>query len=137
MPKLYVVLSGKFLHLPKEADASRPLWLPPGGVVDMSDPFIVECVKGQEYKLGPADEGVTQASPLVNQRLNTLRAEFYGTAKPKQTPQEAAREEGAERAESEGLTGEIQKPSVPKPKGAKKGQAGAPEAAAPVEVSEE
>lgn len=115
MTKLHVVKPDKYLHFPPEVDIDRGLWLEPGGVVDMDDGFIRACVRGQEYKLEPAPEDVTEQSPIPVRRMVTMREEWHGRALADPTDEDSAREEGAERLEAEGGTGEIQKARVDRP----------------------
>ena len=97
MSNLHVVIPGKFLHLPQEIDIERSLWLEPGGVVDLDDEFVRQCVRGQEYKLAPAGDDVTEPSQMPSRRMQNLHAEFHGASKPK-TAREGVITQGAERA---------------------------------------
>ena len=93
MKKLHQVLAGKYLHLPPGLGTHDRVWLMPGGVVDLADPFIAECVKGQEYKLVAVDEG--EASPMVHPLLIKLRAGWDAERKTGPTPEEIAEREAA------------------------------------------
>lgn len=114
MTKLHRVAEGNYLHYPFEVDADGELWLGPGGVLDMEDPYVRHAVKGQEYKLEPAPAG-SVAAPITHTRMALLRDQFLGRAAAVPTDEESAREEGAERLDAEGGTGEIQKARVDRP----------------------
>lgn len=84
----------KYLHLPNNMTAPNGmdrLWLGPGGVVDLSDDFILECVKGQLGKLEPAPTAKA-ADPLRSQRLVKLKQEHdrAKSAEAQKKPEEQA-----------------------------------------------
>lgn len=78
---LHRVLPGKYLHYPSGTPSTQSIggrdriWLKPDGIVDLEDPFIAECVKGQEYKLEP-DPKAKAADPLPHPGLIRARETF-------------------------------------------------------------
>jgi len=86
--KLFRVISGKHLHFPPQiAEGNDSLWLGPGGVADLSDPFVAKCVEGQEYKLEAIQDakGVVP-TPVENQRFNVLRDAYMRAGEPPKPP---------------------------------------------------
>jgi hypothetical protein len=88
--KLHRVCPGKYLHFPPEIDKKDPLWLPPGGVLDLDDPFVAKCIVGQEYKLEP-DDTATEPTPILHTRFLNIRAAFLAAGEPTPAPGEPER----------------------------------------------
>jgi hypothetical protein len=107
--QLHEVAPGNILHIPERFDRETRVWLRAGGVLDLSDPFIAEVVKGQAYKLQPHIEG-RDPSPLPR-CIITAREKFLGTYVPPLTKAQAAKLAAEER--SSGVSNEIEKPDVP------------------------
>ena len=85
------------------------IWLAPGGVVDMSDPYMQHALKGQEHKLEAAPAGAV-ASPvppvLLQEREQWLRKT---PAVPKV---EAKKAEAIKAAAATGSISGIEAPSI-------------------------
>jgi len=88
------VRDGKYLHFPFEIAKRDSLWLGPGGIIDMDDPFIAKCAAGQEYKLddAPASATISEVNHPVFRRA---RAEFAEEQEEKKRKAEAAKENEA------------------------------------------
>jgi len=80
---LHKVADGKYLHWPKDVGGRDRLWAGPGGVIDLSDPWVMEAIKGQEYKLVPAEAGLTP-DELTNPQAIIRRRQRLETPKPKE-----------------------------------------------------
>lgn len=78
--KLFRVCPGKFLHYPPEVERVDQAWLGPGGVIDLSDEFVAECVKGQEFKLEPETEKKVP-DPFTSGRFVKLRDAYIAAGK--------------------------------------------------------
>lgn len=105
---LHRVCPGKYLHWPPSIDKKDPLWLAPGGLLDLEDPFTQECVKGQEYKLEPAPDAQV-ATSVSHGRFDQLRREFEA---------KRAREAAAAAPAADGAPATPEKPkdtTIPKP----------------------
>jgi hypothetical protein len=80
--ELHRVKDGMFLHLPGghpsklNVGGRDRLWLKPGGVVDLEDPFVAEAIKGQEFKLERAAKGTKTADALPSGAMLRAREEF-------------------------------------------------------------
>jgi hypothetical protein len=79
--KLFSVCQGKNLFFPPSID-KESLWLQPGGVLDLEDPFVAECVRGQEYKLEPVT-GKAQPTPVSHARFQQMRETFFSAGEQK------------------------------------------------------
>lgn len=115
------VIAGKYLHYPSgypsrfNINGRDRIWLQPGGVVDLGDPFIEEAVKGQEYKLEP-DPKATSADALPHPKLIRLREEFMrgaGVLPPEETKADKLVAVGAT------ASGDIPKPDARPQRGTK------------------
>ena len=56
---LHIVGRGHALHDPKAKGPNR-IWLLEGQTLDLGDPWVVEEIRGQEYKLEPAPAGASE-----------------------------------------------------------------------------
>lgn len=56
---LHIVGKGHALHDPKAKGVNKA-WLLEGQTLDLGDPWVVEEIRGQEYKLEPAPEGASE-----------------------------------------------------------------------------
>lgn len=56
---LYIVGRGHALHDPKAKGVNKA-WLLEGQTLNLGDPWVVEEIRGQEYKLEPAPVGASE-----------------------------------------------------------------------------
>ena len=73
MRGLWVVLPGKFLHVPRQVEGVDRVWARPGGIIDADDPFVRKSLEGQEYKLAKLPKGETGTVTVLPARMNALK----------------------------------------------------------------
>jgi hypothetical protein len=77
---LHIVGRGYVLHDP-QGKGRQKAWLLEGQTLDVSDPWVVQEIRGQEYKLEIAPAGATETpktawpGPLVGRWMASLRVE--------------------------------------------------------------
>jgi len=107
---LHQVSSGWFLQMPHGiGNPHERVWLEPGGVLDLSDPYIKHAVKGQEHKLkeAPADSVVSPIPPVL-----LKERELWNNSTPATPKAEMKKVEAMRAAAATGSTSGIEAPSI-------------------------
>lgn len=113
MPKtLKVVLPGFYLHFPIAIVGRDRLWLEPGGVIDVGDPFVAHCVRGQEHKLGDAPAGAVP-SECPDGRFANARVDWEKKQGKTKAPDKRAQDK-AKLSEREGSALATQAGKIPR-----------------------
>ncbi len=106
----YEVATGYVLHLPEQYDRDQGVWLRPGGVLDLTDRFVLDAVTPQLYKLRPVAPDAKPAA--LPRELVRARDRFNGIIEKTITRAEAAVAKGEARAEAAGIDDGIPVPDA-------------------------